>query len=244
MSTRLRYSNPQIINHLASQYVLGLQTDTVRRAVHKLRARNSELDKAILTWQAHFNHLDNAIEEVTPPPQVWDRIESELFADNTKSDTATPWYKLPYLWLSMGLSSALTAAFAITLLLPMMTDTDETKSIGYLAVMSAKNEASASIDFVLAAYKGKEAGQSTLHVQWSSDFAKVDTSEWVLTSVEKGSGLVTNLGNMKSVLGRHLTSSEWKAIKNSQSLQIKHGDQVIFEGPCLQLTDWAKREAS
>lgn len=259
MSRRLRYSNPQIVSHLASHYVLGQQTEHVRRQTDRLRQLYPELDKAILDWQTHFNQLDELVPPIEPPTQLWQNIEQGLFgADVSKSAstapliTKTPWYQIPYVWLGMSLSSAVTAVLMLALLMPLLStpDTGKSRSIGYLAVMSA-TESPASpaltqqgIDFVLTAYKGQQAGESTLHVQWNSDFAKVDTSEWVLTSVEKGSGLVTNLGKMKSVLNRHLTSSEWKAIKNSQSLQIKRGDQVIFEGPCLQLTDWIKREAS
>ena len=203
-----------------------------------------------MTWQAHFNHLDAAnVEEIAPPKQVWDNIESRLFnSSERRLEEKIPWYQMPYIWLSMGLSSAVTAALAIMLLLPISEPSKltTTPTIGYLAVMSAADTQlnDADIGFVLAAYKSDQPGQSTLQVQWNSEFSKVDTSDWVLTSVARESGAITDLGLMKSVLNRHLTSIEWKAIKGSEFLQIKKGDQIIFEGPCLQLTEWGKKEAS
>ncbi|TBR43890.1 hypothetical protein CBF23_003950 [Marinomonas agarivorans] len=257
MSARIRYSHPQIVSHLASHYVLGQQTERVRRYTQQLRLTHPELDKAILAWQAHFSHLDELTPAIEPPSHLWKSIETSLFADS-KSLTAedfptakTPWYQIPYLWLGMSLSSALTAVLMLALLLPFMSapDTKSAKSIGYLAVMSAtETQATANtrtdenIHFVLAAYKGDKAGQSTLQIQWKSGLDKVDTSTWQLASVARESGAITELGSMTDIIGRHLTGREWQAIKNSQSLQIKRGDQVIFEGPCLQLTDWAKKQ--
>ncbi len=248
MSTRLRYSQPEVIDHLASHYVLGLQTETVRQATYKLSLNNPELAKAMLKWQKHFNYLDEATAEAIPPTRVWHQVQERLFPNlNLKQK---PWYHFPFAWASLALSSALTFVLTLALMQPNSSDT-AVKSIGYLAVMSSNSSDTSlaqnqgpHIDLVLTAYKGQKAGQSTLQIQWNSAQKQRDISQWELLSIAKTDGAITQLGSLENMLNRHLSKIEWTAIKNSVSLQIKKGNQIIFEGPCLQLSDWLETQNS
>lgn len=246
MSKRLRYQDPKVIQHLAQRFVLGLQSESVRQSVQQRSQSEPELMQAILKWQAHFNHLDALTDNLTPPSQVWSGVQHRLFqsTDNAASLQSVPWYQLPMVWLSITGTALLTFTLTFALLWSS-TNSSSTDKISYLAVMSPiQSEASKlsetgnKIDFVLAAYQDLEVGKSSLRIQWNAEQEKRDLSEWVLRTVAKNDGDILELGPIDALLARPLTKTEWLAIKNSRSLQIIKQNNLVFEGPCLQLTQW------
>jgi anti-sigma-K factor RskA len=69
MSNQLkRYQQSNVIEHLASQYVLGHLSEKAKRRTEQLRRNNQALDNAIMFWQEQLVHLD----EHTLPHEVYD----------------------------------------------------------------------------------------------------------------------------------------------------------------------------
>ncbi|GAB3483406.1 hypothetical protein [Marinomonas epiphytica] len=247
MPSRLRYSRSKVINHLASNFVLGLQTERVRRHVQKLRITHLHLDKAILVWQEHFTQLDELTLHLKPPDRVWKNVEHQLFSQQKCAQAKISWYKRPFLWWTAGVSSLGTSILILTVFMFILQgkNIEKTQSIGYLAVMTKlANGVGAppkDTQFVITAYKGKHAGQSRAHIQWVTGLKNADISQWELFSVEKGSGAIISLGLLVDITSRNLTAAEWGTIKNSEHLRVEQEGNIIFSGPCLQLTGWGNQ---
>ncbi len=73
-----RYHNLDIVEHLASHYVLGCLSKRVMARVIKLRKNNSVLDQRIIAWQVYLSQLDREAAEQTVPIDVWQQISAQL----------------------------------------------------------------------------------------------------------------------------------------------------------------------
>ncbi len=73
-----RYQNIEIIEHLASHYVLGCLSEHVMTRVTKLRKNNSVLDQRIIAWQIYLSQLDREAAEQIVPIDVWQQISAQL----------------------------------------------------------------------------------------------------------------------------------------------------------------------
>jgi quercetin dioxygenase-like cupin family protein len=64
----------------AAEYALGTCSDAERRALDAERTRNSALDQAIAAWEARLGTLASSVTSVTPPSQLWTKIEGAIDA--------------------------------------------------------------------------------------------------------------------------------------------------------------------
>jgi len=73
-----RYLNEKIIEHLASQLVLGTLTNKVHQRTLRLSKRNEALEQAINDWQARFINLDLQTDELLASELSWQRITAAI----------------------------------------------------------------------------------------------------------------------------------------------------------------------
>jgi anti-sigma-K factor RskA len=71
-------SDPEDIETLAGEYVLGTLDATERAAVAARRLREPELDAAILAWERRLAPLDESAPLVEPPAGLFSRIEATI----------------------------------------------------------------------------------------------------------------------------------------------------------------------
>jgi len=111
MSKKLnRYQNEVIINHLASHYVLGLLSDRVATRVEYLMQNNPQLSAQVNVWQKQLSLFDRHCDEVSPEPEVWQKIQKKLFKSTDKKAIHTKVIVIIILtiivFISMGLNFA------------------------------------------------------------------------------------------------------------------------------------------
>jgi anti-sigma-K factor RskA len=63
---------------LAAEYVLGTLSAEEREHAEALRSFDPEFDAAVKQWERRLGELNVMVEAVEPPPQVWDKIKSEI----------------------------------------------------------------------------------------------------------------------------------------------------------------------
>ena len=63
----------------AAEYALGLLPEAEKPAFEARLTRDPELRDELAAWETYFATLADAAEPVSPPPQVFRRIESDLF---------------------------------------------------------------------------------------------------------------------------------------------------------------------
>jgi anti-sigma-K factor RskA len=84
-------NEPDDIDGLAAEYVLGTLDATERASVAARRQRETALDRAISYWENRLAPLNNAVRDMPPPPDTFSKIETRLRARGASSPgTASP----------------------------------------------------------------------------------------------------------------------------------------------------------
>jgi hypothetical protein len=256
MSGSVRYSNPIICNHLASQYVVGVMTPRVRTRVEALRFSVTELDAAIISWSEDFSQIHTNLPEKTPLSSTWSRIAAQI-ADATKTGAikASWWSNLNF-WRLTGISATV-ASFALLLMLLVLPIQSKNPtplisgSPSYVAVMSPsqpklKGEKEVgNIRFVINVYQKTETTPSRLFVQWSERQPRSNQASMYLWAKDFDTGELTYVGVEPS--GEEpwkLTKTTWGAVANSSVLfftadsKKPTAQNTLYSGPCIQLGSW------
>jgi anti-sigma-K factor RskA len=63
---------------LAAEYVLGTLSGEEREHAEALRSFDPEFEASVRQWERRLGELNVMVEAVEPPPEVWDKIKSEV----------------------------------------------------------------------------------------------------------------------------------------------------------------------
>lgn len=108
------YSHPELADRLAAAYVAGTLRGPARRRFVALMRSHANLQHAVREWDARLMPLTASVEPVTPPPQVWQRIEARIAPPSRAAVAPLPrgwWHQLAF-WRAL---SALATVAALTL---------------------------------------------------------------------------------------------------------------------------------
>jgi anti-sigma-K factor RskA len=92
---------------LAAEYALGVLAGPDRAAAERRMARDRAFAALVAAWEQRLAPWAAEIAEVAPPPELWDRIASEL--PTTRPQGRGFWQNLAF-WRGFGIASALAAA--------------------------------------------------------------------------------------------------------------------------------------
>jgi len=73
------YSRPELADKLAAEYALGTLRGPARRRFENLLPAHPSLRRATSDWERRLDTLTASTPSVTPPPRVWQGIQSRLF---------------------------------------------------------------------------------------------------------------------------------------------------------------------
>ena len=111
------YSRSALADRLAADYVAGTLRGPARRRFEALLPAHPGLRQAVRHWQDRLMPLTLSIQPLTPPAEVWKRIEARIGAAATQraADAANPgwWGRLSF-WRGF---SALASVAALSLML-------------------------------------------------------------------------------------------------------------------------------
>ena len=106
------YSRPELADRLAADYVAGTLRGAARRRFEALLPAHPALRQAVRDWQNLLMPLTLGIAPQTPPPQVWQRIESRIGGAAVHAPMAVRWWGRLTFWRGL---SALTTVAALSL---------------------------------------------------------------------------------------------------------------------------------
>jgi anti-sigma-K factor RskA len=110
----LKYSDPKLVEHLASAYVLGTLPHGARRRMEKLVRQRPDVALAVAGWEARLGQLAQSVPAVRPPPRVWRAIEARTRpAHAPQAPRAWPSWLKPAGFGLGGLAAGLVASFAL-----------------------------------------------------------------------------------------------------------------------------------
>jgi anti-sigma-K factor RskA len=72
----MRYDNPQLVDALAREYVLGTLHGRARARFARVLASSLPARRAVMGWENRLAPLATAVPQVEPPPHVWAQIEA------------------------------------------------------------------------------------------------------------------------------------------------------------------------
>jgi anti-sigma-K factor RskA len=76
----VKYSNPQLRDAIAAEYVLGTLQGAARRRFERSLKDDPRLRHLVTQWQSRLTPLDELVEPVRPPARVWRKIEDRIAA--------------------------------------------------------------------------------------------------------------------------------------------------------------------
>src|SRR3984893_849468 len=75
---------------LAAEYVLGTLSADEREHAEALLTLDPGFGASVRMWERRLGELNVMVEAVEPPPELWDKIKSELGVDETSSEAPAP----------------------------------------------------------------------------------------------------------------------------------------------------------
>lgn len=106
--------NPELIERLAAEYVLGTLHGGARRRFVVWLAADAALRRTVTEWEVRLNPMASAVPEATPPKRLWDKVAAAIgwYKPMPQSRTSV-WESLAF-WRGFSLTaSGLAAALAV-----------------------------------------------------------------------------------------------------------------------------------
>jgi anti-sigma-K factor RskA len=74
----MKPDNPEVVDRLAAEYVLGTLRGPARRRFERWRANTPHVDERCRYWEEHLMRVAKGLEPVQPPAHVWSAIQKRL----------------------------------------------------------------------------------------------------------------------------------------------------------------------
>jgi anti-sigma-K factor RskA len=108
----MNYDRPDLLDRLASEYVLGTLRGRARRRFEQIQARLPAARFAVAAWQARLARLAQPVPRVNPPARVWEAIEARMTSPAERAAAAA---RAPGGWLGRLFKPALGFALGAVL---------------------------------------------------------------------------------------------------------------------------------
>ncbi len=116
----MKYAHPQLVDHLASAYVLGTLTQRTRRRFELLLRERGDIRLAVSEWEGRLGQLAQSVPAARPAPRVWRAIEARTRPAVAAAASSRPrWRDFAGVALG-GLAGGLVAAFALVAAFPAL----------------------------------------------------------------------------------------------------------------------------
>jgi anti-sigma-K factor RskA len=74
----MKPDNPELVDRLASEYVLGTLRGPARRRFERWRANTPHVDQRCRYWEEHLVHVAKGLKPIQPPAHIWPAIQKRL----------------------------------------------------------------------------------------------------------------------------------------------------------------------
>ncbi len=246
-----RYTSTEIIDHLASNYVMGLLNPSVARRVDQLRAQPqyNALEQRIEYWEGKLSPLDDSTPELPPKPQSWTIIQQRLnHTDNTEHSSSPQgilsklqrWFSPPR--LAMAFSIVVCTLVINTAFFETSSPELARGSLSYIAVLEDQQQ---TPQVVASSFSESK----TLVLDILNLPALDDDQSYELWVTSKSDNQTRSLGEIPmgvSSIDKTLTTAQWRLIADSSYLLIsveeqggsalgEPSDSIVSKGLCIRL---------
>jgi len=134
----MRYSNPQLVQRLAAEYVLGTLTGRARRRFENLMTESHHVRAAVWHWERQLNPLAQAAGSMQPRSGVWEQVLERTGAKAEREIAHVPWFERLGLWRGLSLAATAAAVVFAVLLARTPTEVVAPRSQQYVAVVNGE----------------------------------------------------------------------------------------------------------
>lgn len=135
----MRYDNPQLVQRLASEYVLGTLTGRARRRFESWMRDSYHVRAAVWHWERQLSPLAEATTVMQPRARVWERVLERTggkAAARAREIDRAPWYERLGLWRGLSLVATTAAVVLAVLLARTPTEVVAPQAQQYVAVVN------------------------------------------------------------------------------------------------------------
>jgi anti-sigma-K factor RskA len=136
----MRYDNPQLVQRLASEYVLGTLTGRARRRFESWMRDSYQVRAAVWHWERQLCPLAEATAGVQPRARVWEQVlertGGKAPAVAAREIDRAPWYERLGLWRGLSLVATAAAVVLAVLLARTPTEVVAPQAQQYVAVVN------------------------------------------------------------------------------------------------------------
>jgi anti-sigma-K factor RskA len=136
----MRYDNPQLIQRLASEYVLGTLTGRARRRFESWMRDSYHVRSAVWDWERQLSPLAEATISVPPRPHVWEQVlertGAKAAAQAEREITRARWFERLGLWRGLSLVATAAAVVLAVMLARTPTEVVTPQAQQYVAVVN------------------------------------------------------------------------------------------------------------
>ncbi len=129
----MKYTDPELIEHLSAEYVLGTMVGKARLRFERLQMESYKIRQSVWQWEQRLYPMSEGIDDVAPPNTVWKGIQQRIHPEDKSQKAA--WHSLFFLrsWSALATAMVLVLAVIINLQLPGST---KTQPQDYMAVFN------------------------------------------------------------------------------------------------------------
>ena len=99
----MKYDRPELLDRLASEYVLGTMTARVRRRFQAIQRTSLQTQVAVQTWERRLSPLAQSVPPQQPSAATWEAINRRTASQTSpQAAQASAWFA----WLKPALSVA------------------------------------------------------------------------------------------------------------------------------------------
>lgn len=250
-----RYQQINVVEHLASQYVLGTLTERVNKRITSLRTTHDLLDQRIYFWEEKLVRLDEQTPELPTQDSTWDNILSaieapETVSTNQENNSTKSLMQSIIEWFSAPSKNRFASAFSVAALLMFALyfinpTTQNTEQLSYVAVLT---QADGDAHIVASTYG--ESKKLIINVINSPELTQEQTHElWVVSKTDNEARSLGVIPQGEALIEQQLTQAQWRLITDSKSLIItiedaggspigEPGEMIVSRGLCVRLQEW------
>lgn len=195
----MTYINPEIVDQLAADYVLGTMPVRTRQRFEAMLKINPPLRRAVAAWEARLIPMASAVPAITPPKRVWRAIQDRIFGKHVEKHTvnrdqqSTWWSSLGFWRTATGFAMVALIAFSLLVLLPAMDDSTidpATDSMMVVVMEDTRTQTPA----MTVSWESGGAKHRLLRLRVIGHAEMAPDTAWELWMVPRGDGAPISLG--------------------------------------------------
>lgn len=132
----MNYTNPNLRELLAGEYVLGLLSAGAHGRFERLAVEDARLRAEVVAWEEKFSAWTLTLKPLAPPAAVWRKLDARIKADAGARGSSAPGFSLRGVWSGAVIAAALLLVVGIFIGRGLVS-TAPSAAPGYLAVMSS-----------------------------------------------------------------------------------------------------------